>query len=198
MALTKRERKKKMKRKNHVIKYLLCAALAGAVLVNSAVLPAAAAEDVTVTGTTEQTKDIEMQANIQSVYSVTLPATISLSFGTAENESGEEKNGYFATIKYGCAGLISSTEDVYIEPQFPAVLTGATTGATINITEYAGVEEIQKEWDYLNIGTCDYDGSSLSNCVYSCCEEHKIGVALEDVSAYELYEGTLTFKFGIR
>lgn len=198
--------------KNKITKSLMALTLAAATMMGSTT-PAFAAE-MEVTGSENQSQSVGVTADIQSVYSVSLPATIKLEFGSIEDINHDIVDGYWANIRYGTAGKISNNEVVNVVPQFPCTLTlmdesGNPTETTISIYHAEDVQngghssnvnyQCKTSWNKAEIGSCDYDGVSLSNCNYSyCCEQgHLIGIKSDKVEKYGNYEGNLTFQFSI-
>lgn len=197
--------------KNKMTKTLLALSLAFTTMMGSA-MPAFASEQL-VTGTDSQTKEVEVSADIKSVYSVSLPATIKLEYGSVIIRDNPV-DGYWANIRYGVAGKIASNEVVNIVPQFPCTLTlmdenGNPTETTISVYHaqdsnngghgvYDRDKQCRTSWNKAEIGSCDYDGVSLTNCVYSyCCDGHFIGINQDRVEKYGDYQGNLTFNFSI-
>lgn len=197
-----------MKRKS--FKSLLATAVVVCTLVGN-VCPAMAAETQEVSGSGAQSKDVKVTAEIQSVYSVSLPAVLELTEGKMTFNGWTDAPGYYCQMKYGVAGKISSDEKVYVRPQYPIemhIIKNGQIQATIKADEISGNYgnypnghngTCKKEWSSSEIGSCDYDGTTISNCDYAfCCSEgHWIGIKAEDVSEYGSYEGNLTFNFGI-
>lgn len=196
-----------MKRKS--FKSLLATAVAVCTLVGN-VCPAMAAETQEVSGSGAQSKDVKVTAEINSVYSVSLPATIDLEYSVLENRSFQDVAGYWYRLKYGVAGRISSSEKVYVEPVYPCEISivgdDGQIQATLNVTDFTHSDECygggncKTEWTSSEVGSCTYNGTTISDCVYSnCCNDgHWIGVKAADVTEYGSYEGNLTFNFGIR
>lgn len=108
-------------------------------------------------------------------------------------------DGYWGTIVYGCAGKISNNEYVYIEPVFPCTLVGEEYGKALSLRKVlpSTKAEPKSTWSATEIGTCSYDGVSLTNCKYAYCEGLQIGFKKSDVESYDVYKGTLIFNFGI-
>ena len=203
--------------KKKILKNIMAMAIVAATFVGS-VSPAMAAEGTQeVTGSDTQQKQVEISADVKSVYSVSLPATITLTYGTVEKlslvGSGKENDscdGYWATIKYGVAGKISSNEKVNVVPQFPCTMTllddeGQPTSTTVqmlNVLRYdSSLDKVvcnKTAWSKSDIGSCDYDGITISNCNYAyCCDGHNIGIRASDIEKSGTYEGNLTFEISI-
>ena len=187
--------------KNNIGKILMALAVCISLLAGNTTAYANTQE---VQGTETQTKDIKVTADIQSVYSVSLPASIALSYGEAEDSSGNKVEGYWYKLKYGVAGKISSFEEVFVNVECPCTLTNTETSDTIRISELDNYEQLTESackntWSSTEIGDCEFDGITLSRCDYSyCCENgHAIGIKESDISVYGSYEGNLTFRFGI-
>ena len=151
-----------------------------------------------VQGSGNQTKTVPVTASISSVYSVSLPAQIALTYGYELDDEGNKVEGYWYSLQYGVAGKLTSAESVYVEAVFPCTLTDADTGESIEINMLSKTD-CKEEWAHDEVGSCSYDGSDLSNCSYSyCCSDgHVIGVRAEEVSS-GMFTGNLTFHFGIR
>lgn len=188
-------------RKN-LFKAVLSMALAAAILFGNTTV--AYAENQEVQGSTDDSRTVEITCNITSVYSVSLPASIALEYDTLEDvyvgdTLQASAEGYWGTIVFGCAGKISSSESVFIEPVFPCTMTG-TSGATVSLKKVLPSDKTEAKtlWSASEIGTAEFDGVSLSNCTYAYNDGLRIGFLMDDVSAYEAYSGTLTFNFGIR
>lgn len=164
------------------------------------------AANTEVQGTTDDSESVEVTANITSVYSISLPASINLSYGNKTNiyvgggSLLSAAEGYFGVITFGCAGKISAQEHVYIEPVFPCTMTGVTSGSTLALKKVlnSARTEPKTQWTSSEIGTCTYNGISLTNCVYAYNDGLTIGFLLSDVSSYETYTSNLLFNFGIR
>ena len=150
-----------------------------------------------VQGNSSQTKNVPVTASITSVYSVSLPASISLVYGFETDDEENMVEGYWFRLRYGVAGKVTSAESVYVEAVFPCTLTEAETGAELGISELSK-NSCKEEWGYDEVGSCSYDGSSLSNCEYAycCATGHVIGVRAAEVTNGH-FEGNLTFHFGI-
>ena len=188
--------------KHSIGKILMALAVCVSLLAGNSVTAYASTQEVQ--GTDTQTKDIKVTADIQSVYSVSLPASIELSYGEATDSSGNKVAGYWYNLKYGVAGKISSFEEVFVNVECPCVLTNTETGDTISISELDNYEQLttsgcKNYWSSTEIGSCEFDGTTLTNCEYSyCCENgHAIGIKEADITVYGSYEGNLTFQFGI-
>lgn len=199
--------------KKKILNTMLALTVAIATVAGSTMPAMAAEQEVTGTGTDTQTQDVEVTADIQSVYSVSLPATIELNYGVVESRNGSTIDGYWSNIKYGVAGKIAADEVVNVVPQYPCTLTlmdsdgnptettiavydsrSAVNGWTYNEDNY----QCKTAWNKSEIGSCDYDGVSLSNCAYSyCCEGHYIGINSGRIEKYGNYAGNLTFQFSI-
>lgn len=157
-------------------------------------------------GSADDSKSVEITATISSIYSVSLPAQIDLAYaeladvyvGDAD-EISTKAEGYFGDIIFGAAGKIGANESVFVEPQFPCVMTG-TSGATVQLKKIldSNKTEPKTSWNKAEIGTCTYDGVSLSNCNYAYNNGLKVGFLTSDLSTFENYTGTLVFNFGIR
>ena len=132
-------------------------------------------------GTTGQTKDIPVSANITSVYSVSLPASISLVYGTAEDAIENTVEGYWYNLRYGAVGKLTSAESVYVEAVLPCTLRDNVADKTVSLIGIKGNLSCRKTWSVSAVGTCDYDGISLTNCVYSYSDYYVIGVRAEDI-----------------
>ena len=188
-------------RKN-LFKAVLSLALAASVLFGNTGV--AYADNQEVQGSSDDSRAVEITCNITSVYSVSLPASVALAYDTLEDvyvgdALQASAEGYWGTIIFGCAGKISSSESVFIEPVFPCTMTGAS-GATVELKKVLPNDktEAKTAWNASEIGTAEFDGVSLSNCTYAYNDGLRIGFLMDDVSAYEAYSGTLTFNFGIR
>lgn len=189
--------------KKKILKNIMAMAIVAATFVGS-VSPAMAAEGTQeVTGSDTQQRNVAVTADIKSVYSVSLPATITLTYGTVEVGSiGDRADGYWAKIKYGVAGKIAANERVNVVPQLPCTMTlmddeGQPTSTTISIKNASTLDH-KTSWSKSEIGSCDYDGTTISNCNYAyCCNGHNIGVGMGNVSKYGTYEGNLTFEISI-
>lgn len=151
-----------------------------------------------VQGSSSQTKAVPVTASVASVYSISLPASISLSYGLEKDDTGNSVEGYWFRLQYGVAGKITSAESIYVEAVFPCVLTDAETGTEMEISELSK-SSCKEEWSYEEAGNCSYDGQHLSNCeyVYCCSKGHVIGVRTAE-AANGTFKGNLTFHFGIR
>lgn len=156
-------------------------------------------------GSDAKSQAVEVTADVKSMYSVSMPASIELTFseiskvyidGTYTSSAVE---GYWGTIVYGCAGKISNNEYVYIEPVFPCTLVGEEYGKALSLRKVlpSTKAEPKSTWSATEIGTCSYDGVSLTNCKYAYCEGLQIGFKKSDVESYDVYKGTLIFNFGI-
>lgn len=188
-------------RKN-LFKAVLSLALVASVLFGNTGV--AYADNQEVQGSTNDSRAVEITCNITSVYSVSLPASVALAYDTLEDvyvgdALQASAEGYWGTIIFGCAGKISSSESVFIEPVFPCTMTG-TSGATVELKKVLPNDKTEAKtvWNASEIGTAEFDGVSLSNCTYAYNDGLRIGFLMDDVSAYEAYSGTLTFNFGIR
>ena len=194
--------------KKNALKSLLATALAVCTVMGSTAT-CFAAETQEVSGSTAQSKDVKVTAEIQSVYSVSLPATLELEYQTI-SQNGNNYDGYWTKLKYGVSGKISASEKVYVKPTYPCELSIIEDGqaqASINVWDIAHCDNYgqtgngvcKTEWGSSEIGSCDYDGATISNCNYSyCCSDgHWIGVKSSDITEYGSYEGNLTFQFGI-
>ena len=150
-----------------------------------------------VQGNSSQTKNVPVTASITSVYSVSLPASISLVYGFETDDEENPVEGYWFRLRYGVTGKVTSAESVYVEAVFPCTLTDAETGAELEISELSK-NRCKEEWGYDEVGSCSYNGSSLSNCEYAycCANGHVIGVRAAEVTNGN-FEGNLTFRFGI-
>ncbi len=155
------------------------------------------AANSTVTGDEPQSKEVKVTAELKSMYSVSLPATITLSYSVQKESNNKDVPGYWYRLRYGTAGKVNSTDTVYVRPFYPCALTGKNTGAVIYLYSLKG--DCKTEWDSTEVGTCTYNGTSLTNCVYHfCCNSgHFIGISEEDIEEYDSYEGSLIFDFGI-
>ena len=180
--------------KNLLTKFLALALIATMIAGTTPVL--AATQEVQ--GSGNQTKTVPVTASISSMYSVSLPAQISLIYGYGSDDEGNMVEGYWYNLQYSVAGKLTSVESVYVEAAFPCTLTDAGTGESIEINMLSKTD-CKEEWAYDEVGSCSYDGSDLSNCNYSyCCSDgHVIGVRAEEVSS-GMFTGNLTFHFGIR
>ena len=185
------------------IKTILSFALILAMLTNTSIVALANTQEIQ--GSEDKSQTVEVIAEVKSVYSVSLPANIELTYSELSNVYMDNElhndavEGYWGTIVYGCAGKISSTEYVYIEPVFPCTLTGETSGETITLKKVlpSSKEEPKTQWSSTEIGSCTYDGVTLTNCQYSYCSGLQIGFKQSDITKYETYKGTLTFQFGV-
>ena len=172
-----------------------CALTLAIALFTGAIPVQAATQEVQ--GNSSQTKNVPVTASITSVYSVSLPASISLVYGFETDDEENPVEGYWFRLRYGVAGKVTSAESVYVEAVFPCTLTDAETGAEMEISELSK-NSCKEEWGYDEVGSCSYDGSSLSNCEYAyCCSNgHVIGIRAAEVTNGD-FEGNLTFRFGI-
>lgn len=163
------------------------------------------AANTEVQGSGNDSRTVVVTANITSVYSVSLPAQISLTYDELSNVYvGDvlqaKADGYFGIITFGAAGKISNQEKVFIEPVFPCLMTGSTSGNTINLKKVLPSTRIEPQtiWTKAQIGNCTYDGVILTSCNYTYNDGLKVGILLSDVTSYENYRGNLLFNFGIR
>ena len=150
-----------------------------------------------VRGSSSQTKTVPVTASVSSVYSISLPANISLSYGLEEDDAGKSMEGYWFRLRYGVAGKITSAENIYVEAVFPCILTDAETGAEMEILELSK-NSCKEKWSYEEVGSCSYDGHRLSNCeyVYCCSKGHVIGIKGTEATN-GIFKGNLVFHFGI-
>ena len=156
-------------------------------------------------GSDATSQAVEVTAEVKSMYSVSMPASIELTFSEISRVyidgiyTSSATEGYWGTIVYGCAGKISNNEYVYIEPVFPCTLVGMEYGKAIALRKIlpSSKEEPKSTWSAEEIGTCNYDGVSLTNCKYAYCKGLQIGFKKSDVVSYDVYKGTLIFNFGI-
>lgn len=188
-------------RKN-ILKAVLSLAVVASVLFGNTGV--AYADNQEVQGSTDDSRAVEITCSITSVYSVSLPASIALAYDTLEDvyvgdALQASAEGYWGTIIFGCAGKISSSESVFIEPVFPCTMTG-TSGATVTLKKVLPNDKTEPKtsWSATEIGTADFDGTSLSNCTYAYNTGLRVGFLSSDATTYETYRGTLTFNFGIR
>ena len=100
-----------------------------------------------ISGTTSQSTDVSVTANITSVYSVSLPATIELVpmtvdnvvyYDTKENggtlnDNGKTISGYIAKLEMGCAGIIAPGERIGVMPVAPFYLTNNNGGQQVMV-----------------------------------------------------------------
>jgi hypothetical protein len=203
------------------IKTFAALALTVAMLSGNGVAASAATQEVAGDSSSmTQSKDIEVTLEITSVYSVSLPASIELSpqqvipasytgvyyfaDGVCFNSSMDVDGiFYVAPVNYGCAGKIRSNEYIFIEPVLPVTLTGDLTGATIGLTRIYTADSssatepaMKTQWDSSEVGSCYYDGVSISSCNYAE-ESIMLGFTEENLVSYENYTGVLTFNFGL-
>lgn len=158
-------------------------------------------------GSTNDSQAVQINCALSSIYSVSLPAQIELGYdilsnvyvGSDATDITVSAEGYFGIIKYGACGKIGPSECVYIEPQFPCTLSGAS-GSTVTLKKIldSNKTEPQTEWNSDNIGSCDFDGTTLTNCNYTYNDGLQVGFLLTDILVNENYSGNLVFNFGIR
>ena len=90
----------------------------------------------------------------------------------------ENVPGYYCKLRYGVAGKISSNEKVYIKPNYPFemyIIEDNQTKATIEINDLVNYKDYstghngscKTQWTSTEIGSCDYDGRTVSNCEYT-------------------------------
>lgn len=188
-----------------IFKSMMCFVLSILMLTGSSVIAFASNQEIQ--GSTDSSQAVEVTANIKSMYSVSLPASIDLAYevladiyiGEAD-EITTEAEGYFGKIIFGCAGKISSNEYVFITPSFPCTMTSTSSDATVALQKIlpSTKAEPKTQWNSTEIGTCSFDGVTLTNCQYAYNDGLQIGFLLSQLTAYESYKGNLTFNFGVR
>lgn len=197
-----------MKKKS--IKTLLTTALAVCTIMTST-LPAMAA-DVEVTGNGEsKSQTVEVSAEVNSLYSVTLPAVIELTRQDAVVSSSIEfkKSGFWHDFKIGAAGkllsnhtLVARMEDcviqgnevwdqAYLKVYFYDSISGGTAK---KLSDFPQNSDNYPKWTNTEIGSCDYDGTSLTNCEYNY-KNFWIGVPEEELTASGAYTGSMVVNF---
>lgn len=173
-------------------------------------------------GTESKSQTIEVTASIASVYAVTMPATLELNYETitkSEPDGSNEVtyNGYFCDIEIGAAGKILSTQKLKMSLENNSnIMTGANTGRTVQlktlVSTYSNMYGAHGgylfafdaynsvcndlQWDVNTIGTCSYDGVTLTNCNYTY-RTLTIGFHESDVSAADIYSGNIVINFGL-
>lgn len=202
--------------KKRSIKTLLTTALAVCTIMTST-LPAMAA-DVEVTGNGEsKSQTVEISAEVNSLYSVTLPAVIELTrqdaVATNPNDASDTgtKDGFWCDFKIGAAGKLLSNHTLTTRMQ-DCTMTDENTGNTFQLKVFFykpldgfvsdvlsgfytyGGDPLSPTWTNTEIGSCDYDGTSLTNCEYNY-KNFWIGVPEEELTASGTYTGSMVVNF---
>lgn len=204
-----------MKKKS--IKTLLTTALAMYTIMTST-LPAMAA-DVEVTGddSAAQSQSVEVSAEVSSLYSVTLPAVIELTrqgaVATNPNDASDTgaKDGFWCNFKIGAAGKLLSSHTLTTRIQ-DCTMTGENTGNTFQLKAFFykpldgfvsdalsrfytyGGDPLSPTWVSTEIGSCDYDGTSLTNCEYNY-KSFWVGVPEDELNVADVYKGSMVVNF---
>lgn len=184
-------------KKNSLFMAITSFALIATIMMGT-VAPAMAATTQEVQGTTgQQSKDIPVTATVQSVYSVSLPASISLTYGIEEDVAGNQVEGYWYDLRYGAVGKLTSTENVFVRATLPCALNDSVSGKSVSLINAKGLITCEKVWSASEIGSCTYDGVSLTNCNYNYSDSFAIGIKASNIATSGSYTGNLTVDFGL-
>ena len=206
--------------KNRMFKTALGLTVALSTLASSA-MPALAA-DVELQGddSSAKSQSVEVSADISSLYAVTLPAMIELTRQTAtltdENTNTTyEKDGFWYKFQIGAAGKLLSNQKL-VSRMNNCTITGKNTGNTVELKAYffrfiSGYEEtldnledfnnyngspLSPTWTSTEIGSCNYNGTSLTDCSY-VYKDFWVGIPEDELSKADIYEGTITVNFAL-
>lgn len=182
-------------------------------------VPAFAAEiEVSGDDSTTKTQAIDVTTgHISSIYSVTMPAVIELKRGVSQDTDDEgnihTSAGYWAEVRVGAAGKILATQKLtgtldMSDEKYYAVY-GKNTGTKAYLTATVWDQgDINTSFDRFNmfhtpmiwysndIGTCDYDGTALTNCNYDY-RTFTIGVMEERITVSDEYTGQIAINFSL-
>lgn len=191
-------------------KTMTALALTVAVLAGNSIPALAANQEVQTSGT--ETATVELTLNVKSAYCVSLPATIELEYAVVEVPEGEILwNGatqitgraelYQCKIEIGVAGKIPSGI-ISVAPVLPCELTNEDDNVVplnaLDSSESLGNTYPQyiSDWTKDEIGTCDFDGATLTNCVYEK-RYLSIGTLANVIQQGGSYTGSLVFNFSM-
>ena len=158
------------------IKKILLSIVAAASMLLAGI-PAYAENATSQTATTDGSLNCTVSAVVSSTYSVSLPATLTLSYNDG---TGKYENTY--TV--GAKGNILPTQYVSIVPAESFIMTGSTVGATATaaitqaITQWSGTTPGAGQ---IAIGTSDYTTST--------------GTVAVTLSRADNYSGTFAFTY---
>ncbi len=162
------------------IKKLLLAGLASAVMFVSSAIPSLAANDTSQVSNTDGNLSCAVSAIVQSSYSVSLPATLTLVYDAT---SQLYKNAY--TV--GAKGTISGNQYVSIVPDASFTMTGQNGGATAT----ASVTQSVTKWVNRTPGSGEMAITAVSYA------ESTGNISVDLPKQVDNYSGTFTFTYSL-
>lgn len=213
--------RKKTLLKSKFLKSVLGMVVAISTISNCAIPAFAANVEVSSDGTGTKSQTVEVSTeNITSMYTVSLPATIELTRQTVkltDKENPFESYGYWVDFQIGAAGKLlyyqslSANIKYDFETSTGVTLTG--TQDSRNTIELKSIQLTPSGYEVVtagscgvswsapgtpgtNIGSCDYDGSSLVNCNYST-KSMWLGVPFENILKPDTYRGNIVVEFSL-